>query len=250
MSNLWEECQGKKYITSIDISVWRVVEDQSKSSTRKLVTTSQKHGILEAMLEATKLPLVSELTNLHYLLFTPFRYPPLEYGPRFGRNHERSILYAAHNLMTALAEVAYYRLAFNKAARRTQIKTEYTSFQIKVTTKLGLDLTVPPFDRHKDNISSPISYQHSQSVGTSMRNASIEAFHYYSARTPFPNKNTGIFSPTAFRDNSEIERSFVSWNCFSSQDTVEFSKKLSNKPPKIFKDEDFFVNGEFPDLPF
>lgn len=50
--------------------------------------------------------------DIHYLIFTPFRYPPLKYGSRFGRAFEPSLWYGSLQLKTAFAEVAYYRLRF------------------------------------------------------------------------------------------------------------------------------------------
>ncbi|MCV6615090.1 MAG: RES family NAD+ phosphorylase [Cellvibrionaceae bacterium] len=37
---------------------------------------------------------------------TPFRYPPLAYGSRFGSTLERGIFYASQELATAFAESA------------------------------------------------------------------------------------------------------------------------------------------------
>ena len=48
----------------------------------------------------------------HYLLATPFRYPPLPYGSRFGSRFEPSLFYGARSASTALAESAYYRFVF------------------------------------------------------------------------------------------------------------------------------------------
>lgn len=75
--SLWETLDGKSYITNLQLQAWRIVEDQAKSSTRKLVTTIQEHDILEQALEDSKPKILSINSKLHYLLFTPFRYPPL-----------------------------------------------------------------------------------------------------------------------------------------------------------------------------
>jgi len=45
--------------------------------------------------------------GLDYLLFPPFRYPPLKWGSRFGTEYQRGLFYGSQLLATALAEVAY-----------------------------------------------------------------------------------------------------------------------------------------------
>jgi hypothetical protein len=86
-----------------------MVEAQHISSSRDLVESREEHDLLEELLENSKPQIVN---NIHYLIFTPFRYPPLKYGSRFGSNHEPSLWYGSINLHTALAEVAFYRLKF------------------------------------------------------------------------------------------------------------------------------------------
>ncbi|MCC3263614.1 RES family NAD+ phosphorylase, partial [Paenibacillus polymyxa] len=65
--------------------------------------------LLEELIETSKPQLPPSTETLHYLLKTPFRYPPLRWGSRFGRRHEPSLFYAALRLETAMAEAAYYR---------------------------------------------------------------------------------------------------------------------------------------------
>jgi hypothetical protein len=251
LKSIWEECEGKRHITKIDTIAWRCVEDQGKSFTRKIVKTDEEHQILEEMLEETKPAIQSDFKNLHYLLFTPFRYPPLNHGSRFGTLYERNLFYAALELKTALSEKAYYRLAWMKSYPSTDRKLHYTSFQCKVITEQGIDLCVDPFGQHKKSISSARSYTISQALGTSMRHEAIEAFVYFSARAPFPAKNIGVFCPNALINNKkgEIEKSFKAWDCYATQEVVEFSQKFSSPAIKeIFHIKDFFVNEQFPDI--
>src|ERR1700722_16404559 len=107
--NIWERCNGLSYITPLQCNPWRVVEAQHISSTRKLVDTAAEHEVLENLLEESK-PAIDK--NTDYLIFTPFRYPPLKYGSRFGSRLEPSLWYGSLDIATALAEVAYYRLLF------------------------------------------------------------------------------------------------------------------------------------------
>ena len=82
-SSVWTRCAGDSEIRLLHASPWRVVEAQHQVSTRKLVDSAEEQALLEEMIDRVKPP---DLTHgrLHYLLFTPFRYPPLPHGSRFG----------------------------------------------------------------------------------------------------------------------------------------------------------------------
>ena len=85
---------------------------------------------------------------------------------------------------TALAKVAFYRFYFLLGSSaslellETQkiVEVELTSFAAQINTKKGIDLTLHPFDKYKADISSAISYELSQKLGSTMREAEIEAF--------------------------------------------------------------------------
>lgn len=68
----------------LDGTVVRLVESQEQIATHRLVATLARQAQLEALLERTKPPLRPGTDGLHYLLATPFRYPPLPNGSRFG----------------------------------------------------------------------------------------------------------------------------------------------------------------------
>jgi hypothetical protein len=101
--------------------------------------------LLEELIDRAKPP---ERTRgrMHYLLFTPFRYPPLRHGSRFGTRHERGIRYGSESLRTALAEVAYYRFLFLDAtsADLAPLATELTAYSVRTRTQTGYDLFRPP----------------------------------------------------------------------------------------------------------
>ena len=83
----------------------RIVEAQHQYATRKLVDSDHEQYLLEQLIDAAKPPKPSEsrFADLHYLLYSPFRYPPLPYGSRFGRRFERGIWYGAEHIDTVLA---------------------------------------------------------------------------------------------------------------------------------------------------
>ena len=80
---------------------WRLVEAQHVVSTMKLVDDVAEQRLLEDLLEAAKPPLPAAAKGLHYLLATPFRYPPLPRGSRFRAAGEPGVFYGADALATS-----------------------------------------------------------------------------------------------------------------------------------------------------
>ena len=112
MSEIWRQCKGERHIRPLQGRLVRLVESQEQVATLQLVDTLEEQALLEELLESSKPPVPADAEPLHYLLKTPFRYPPLRWGSRFGRRHEPSLFYAALKLETAMAESAYYRRAW------------------------------------------------------------------------------------------------------------------------------------------
>ena len=220
---IWQRCNGQKYINPIEISAWRLVESQQKTSTRRLVDTVEEHDILETLLESTK-PALDEhyLKNYHYLLYTPFRYPPLKYGSRFGSTTERAIWYGSATLKTAMAEVAFYRKKFiqDSKAQLHYIHLAMTAFSVDITSSYGIDLTTTPFLDYRNKISSTNTYQFSQPLGAEMRVAKTHAFTYFSARSSEDAINVGVFDIDAFATHAPSH--YESWTCIANVDHVEF----------------------------
>jgi len=244
--DLWEKCKGNEKIASLQLEAWRVVEDQSTSSTRQLVDSLEEHAILEHALDNIKPPVFPNCVGFDYLLFTPFRYPPLQYGSRFGQHTEHSIWDGSRELITALAEKAYYRFVFllgSEISDNTD-RVSKTAFCVKIKTKKGIDFTAEPFSDHREMISSPTSWKASQVLGKNMRKAEIEAFTYFSARsTDADGMNVGAFSCRAFGSKKPfLYKHLIE---FSSRSSVEFVDD-ARQDKYIFKREDFCVEGDFP----
>ena len=240
------QCAGESRTRSLRLSPWRVVESQHQVATRKLVDSDAEQQLLEQMIESVKPP---ERTHgrMHYLLFTPFRYPPLKYGSRFGARHEPGIWYGAENLRTAFAEVAYYRLLFldGTAADLGLLQAELTAFRAVLRTTHGIDLTAPPFDVHRPQVSDPVSYGESQSLGTAMRNAGVEAFLFFSARDALDGINVGVFSPAAF--GRRAPRDLETWHCSATRDLVDIVKRdYFARDSFSFPRQQFVVGGALP----
>ena len=246
--SIWTQCAGSSRTGALVLDAWRVVESQSVISTRKLVDSDAEQEVLEQLLEHAKPPLPREpaFRRLHFLLSTPFRYPPLPRGSRFGTRLERGIWYGSAALSTALAEVAYYRLVFlaGTAAELGTVAVELSAFRAAVHTRRGVDLTLPPFAAHRARISSKTTYAASQPLGRAMREAQVEAFLYVSARDPERRKNVGLFAPAFARRRPTVPSS---WVCMATRDRVEISKKdVFRKQRHAFERSAFEVGGVLP----
>src|SRR5215208_3418150 len=134
-SSIWTRCAGASEIRPLRLEPWRAVEAQHQVSTRKLVDSIEEH------IDRAK-PRDVTAGGVHYLLATPFRYPPLRYGSRFGTRFERGIWYGSEMRRTVFAEVAYYRLVFLAGTRADlgALTTQLTAFRVRARTAGGVDL--------------------------------------------------------------------------------------------------------------
>jgi hypothetical protein len=246
VATLWGELGGAKAIRPYSSEVWRVVEGQHVNSTRKLVDSLAEHELLERLLDEKKPSMPAECTNLHYLLSTPFRYPPLKYGSRFGTRRERSLWYGAEEVSTALAETAFYRLWFlrDTAAKLAPLESEFTAFNVRVETARAVDLTVEPFSRKRAEISNKTKFAVPQQLGADMRAANVEAFRYFSARQE-RGINVGVLSCKAFAGSPIREQH---WHCFASTDSVEFFSTMQRERHEFARTQ-YLVDGDLAPRP-
>lgn len=246
---LWEKCNGNDHIITLTTHTWRIVEAQDILATRKLVDSLEEQNILEELIELNKPPLSENLLGMHYLLYTPFRYPPLKHGSRFGTQLEPSLWYGSFELNTAMAEAAYYRFNFLRAsqAKFGNVITNLTAFSAKIKTDHGVNLATRPFSEFTQLISAPDSYQESQKLGSTMRSKEIEAFYYQSARDPGKGMNVALFTPRAFFHKNPSGTSFQSWQCIVNEAVAEFVRSSSiNVETRSFPMDLFLINGALP----
>jgi len=246
-SNIWTRCAGASEIRPLGLSPWRVVEAQHQVSTRKLVDSAEEQILLEELIDRTKPPYTTP-PRLHYLLATPFRYPPLRHGSRFGRRRERGIWYGSVTRRAAFAEVSYYRLLFleGTTASLDSVTTQLTAFTVRARSARGIDLTAPPFDVYKRAIASPTKYDATQPLGSAMREANVELFRFPSAREP-GGVNVGVFSADAF--GNAKPRGFETWHCTATRHRVELARRdfaSWARETFSFERQAFLVNGSLP----
>jgi len=246
------EANFEDLFQSYENEVYRIVEGQYFIATRKLVDSDDEHDILEEIIDQSKPAVVTHNSRgkLHYLLYTPFRYPPLRSGGRFHTRIEQSIFYASEKLETAMAEVSYGRLAFlhHSEAKFQPMQVPYTHFVTKVQSNYALLLNRQPFSNHIDSISNPQSYTASQTLGQAMRQRNTELFTYSSARHK-NGINVGLFSPEPFCSNSPIANKDRQWSVFISKNTIEFARPkltMGHTESHVFTRESFYIADKFP----
>ncbi len=245
-STIWTQSAGAYRIRRLTAAPWRVVEAQHRVATRKLVRSDAAQAVLEELIEAQKPP-AFDGGRLHYLLFTPFRYPPLPHGSRFGSATERGVWYGSDTLRAAFAEVAYYRLLFleGTAADLGLLEADLTAFRARVHTRRGIDLTRPPFTRWRRTLASKVSYAATQPLGTAMRTGGVEAVRYMSARDSEGGSNVALFAPTAFAVRRPV--SLQTWRSAASREAVEISKHdYFERVAFRFPRAQFLVRGRLP----
>ena len=155
----------------------------------KIVDTLAEQARLEELLEESKPPVPPECRHLHYLLFTPFRYPAkYPRGSRFRRaGFTPGVFYASQAVTTAVTEMAFARLLFFHDSPGTPWPVnpvEHTAFQVRFRTMRGLDLIAEPCNRDRAQWTHPTDYTACQGLADAARAASVEAIRYASARDP------------------------------------------------------------------
>ena len=225
--SLWEACREAVTPSRHHGELLRMVESQEQVATRELVDDLAEQALLEQLLEQSKPPLPSAASGLDYLLSSPFRYPPLAYGSRFGSRFEPSLFYGALALSVVLAETAFYRLVFWEGMSTPppsgRLSTEHTLFAARYDAERGLSLHRPPCDEHRDQLTHPSCYQHTQRLGGDLRKAGVELMVYRSARDPDGGLNIALFEPGAFAQPGPLWKQ--SWLCDTDAAGVSFYSK-------------------------
>lgn len=246
MSEIWSAVGGHEAIQPISGQGFRLVECQETIATTEIVSTLENQAVLEEMLDAESKPRHRAGTeHLHYLLSTPFRYPPLQHGSRFGGRFEPSLFYGGTSEYVTLCESAFYRFYFyydmETPPLNDVLQTQHSLFKFRYKTNLGVKLQCPPFDVYNNTLRDPNYYTATQTLGVTMREAGIKGFEYRSARDQDGGINVALFDATPLTTNKPLNvRSCL---CETGHDKVTFSldRKIT-----LFILEQFQVNGTLP----
>jgi RES domain len=182
----------------IALQAWRAVEAQHKAATMKLVDTLEQQHLLEQILEASKPPLPPEARHLHWLLFTPFRYPPLPRGSRFRAADDPGVFYGADERRTACAELGYWRWRFLMESELEALDPfQQTLFQVQVKGSC-IDLRRQPWLAQRKKWMDPVDYSHCQALAREAREQGTQIIRYQSVRDPEGGACAAVLSPAAF----------------------------------------------------
>ena len=245
-TDIWAAVGSAARPCALSGEILRLVESQEQVATNRLVATLAEQDLLESMLEASKPRLPKGAGRLDYLLATPFRYPPLPHGSRFGGRHEPSLFYAARSVATVLAESAYYRFVFWQGMRvppSAPLRTQHTLFGARIRVRRGYALHRPPFDRFRALLASRDDYAATQQLGRSLREAGADAIEYVSARDVGGGLNVALLSPSVFalpRPTFKQE-----WLCDTRAEEVSFYARGVNGP-RSFPLSQFTVEDRLP----
>ena len=242
----WAGCLEAAELAVLSGTVLRLVESQEQVATNQLVGSLARQAALEEMLERTKPPLRKGTERFHYLLATPFRYPPLKHGSSFGRRTEPSLFYGSQQTRTVLAEAAYYRCVFwhgMAVPPPRKLDTQHTLFGAVYRTEQGLRLQAWPFEAYRQVLEHPSDYGPTQELGSRMRELGVEAFEFVSARDPEGGINVALFVPVAI---AVAEPSFQqAWLCELTGARVRFHAVRIDQVFE-FAIESFQVDGKLP----
>ena len=187
------------HAASLKLTLWRAVEAQHQVATMVLVDTLDEQALLESLLDASKPPLPEAMRSLHWLLFTPFRYPPLPSGSRFRGPAEPGVFYGADEKRTACAELGYWRWRFlsDSPALDALGPIAQTLFLTPVAGQ-GIDLRLPPFDARRADWMHQSNYAACQALARQARDAGLQLIRYASVRDPASGGCAALLSHTGF----------------------------------------------------
>lgn len=225
--------------------VWRFVEAQHQASTMKLVDDPDEQATLEALLDESKPPVPDPCRRLHYLLFTPFRYPS-HGGSRFRRaGRTPAVFYAAERIETAAAEVAFHRLlvfADSPGTPWPRNPLQMTAFEARWRAGIVFDLTRAPFAAREAEWTDLLDYSACQALADAARSAGAGAIRSKSARDPAGGTNVTLLSCDAFAEARPtaqrswrlmLQASGASMICEAPHDALAFGRDAFAADPRI-----------------
>lgn len=220
---------------TVTLKLWRAVEAQHRVSTMALVDTLEEQALLEHILDDSKPALDADAKSLHYLLFTPFRYPPLPNGSRFRGPTDPGVFYGAEAGRTACAELGYWRWRLLMDSPQIQAipPVQQTLFRISARGST-IDLRTPPLSRRRKQWTDPVSYTACQELASQARKEGIQMIQYESVRDPQSGTCAALLSPTAFQSKTPIDSQ--SWTL------AVFKHRVVWQRDSIFENESFEFN--------
>ncbi len=193
-------------------------------STMVLVDSLAEQRLLEDLLERAKPPLPDATAGLHYLLATPFRYPPTAFGSRFRRPEDPGVFYGADEVRTACAELGYWRWRFLMASPALDKidPAAQTIFQVTVRGTT-IDLREPPYARQRKKWTDPADYGACQAEAATARKRGVALIRYQSVRDPESGGATAVLTPAAFVERKP--RKLETWYLGVTPERVRWTRE-------------------------
>lgn len=191
--------QRRRSAAAVAATVVRAVETQHLASTMRLVSDPAAQAVLEQALETSKPPLPAACAGLHYLLSTPFRYPPTPWPSRFRSGTDPGVFYGALSERTALAEVAHWRLKvlLDATALRALEPSAHTLFSVRLRATVADAARLAPASR-RAAVLDPDDYAPAQAWAREVRAAGTQAIRYPSVRDRPDGVCWALFDPAGF----------------------------------------------------
>ncbi len=188
-------------------ALWRAVEAQHVASTMALVDSIEEQHVLERLLDDAKPLVPAAAAHLHWLLFTPFRYPPPPGGSRFRGPNDPGVFYGADEVRTACAELGYWRwrhLQDSPALGAMPTKPQ-TVFRVRLDAAT-VDLREAPWVRDRARWTDANDYSTCQQLARTARAAGVGVIRYESVRDPGHAGCGAVLSPAAFAPPVPVEQ--------------------------------------------
>ncbi len=217
-------------LTDYRAEAWRVVESQEHVATSNIVDDLDEQAVLENLLDEVKPKYRVGTENMHYLLKTAFRYPPLKWGSRFGTQLMPSYFYASETPVVALHECAYYRFLFLDHMAELfldPVRSEFCLFNVLLASDKCLDLLSDDFLAVQKKVTDPASYAYSQAIGEwAYARKDVAMIRFQSARCS-EGVNVAVADPRVIRSRKPKEK--ISWLCLMNENKVSFSSRESDQ---------------------
>lgn len=227
-------------LVSYDNDVFRIVETQERSATRTLVDDLDEQSLLEDIIDGYKPPNRDGYDTYHYLIATPFRYPPLKHGSRFGSREEHSFYYASEEVETCLAEAAYYRFVLfdgMESPYQEKVVSEHQYFSVRAQTTSAVDLASITDKDMQAVLTSKLDYNATQKIGTWLRNHGAKLIRFRSARAK-QGVNVAIDNIAVIVSPVPENSTNVLCETHAVEGTVRFS--IPKRFPILFRIGEFF----------
>jgi hypothetical protein len=226
--------------------IFRFVETQEEAGSYFLVDDLEEQSILESVVDNFKPSAPNYGHHYHYLITTPFRYPPLKHGSRFGSRAENSYFYASEKILTCLAESAFYRFAFFDGMTpqyQHKVRSNHQLFNVGTKTVNALDLTTITDTLVNQSLSSKTSYMLPQQVGAQARKDGFELIRFNSAREK-NGVNVAIDNINVITSIMPDNITAVKCETLAMEGIIRMS--LPKSFPITFTRDQFLIDGQFP----